>query len=141
MSRNASAGNAERAAARRRLYYWSTPALSAVFGVVFLLAFLAGGHPLTGWLALGFMLVLAAGSALLGRFSETVKGLMDRGDERIVAIDQRAITGAAMALVLVLIGGAIVELARGHSGAPFTWLAAVFGLTYLATLTVLRLRG
>jgi hypothetical protein len=34
-----------------------------------------------------------------------------------------------------------VELAGGHSGAPYTWLAAVFGLTYLAALTVLRLRG
>ena len=133
MSRNVSS--------RARLYYWSTPALSAVFGVVFLFAFLAGGHPLIGVLALGLMLVAAAASALLGRFSETVKGLMDRRDERIVAIDHRAVAGAAMVLVLVLIGGATVELARGHSGAPYSWLSAVFGLTYLATLTVLRLRG
>lgn len=145
MSRNAERTPGGRRSAsvavRARLYYWSTPVLSAVFGVLFLLAFLAGGHPLAGAIALGLMLVLAAVSALLGRVSETVKGLMDRRDERIVAIDQRAIAGAAMVLVLVLIGGAIVELARGHSGEPYTWLAAVFGLTYLATLTVLRLRG
>jgi hypothetical protein len=84
--------------------------------------------------------VLGATSLLLGRYSETVRGLMDRRDERIVSIDQRAVNGSAVVLVLVLIGATIEELARGRSGAPFTWLAAVFGLTYLGTLVVLRVR-
>lgn len=125
---------------RGRVYYWATPALCLLFGLVFLLAFLVGGHTVAGVLALGLMLVLAAASLLLGRYSETVRGLMDRRDERIVSIDQRAVNGSAVVLVLVLIGATVEELARGRSGAPFTWLAAVFGLTYLGTLVVLRLR-
>lgn len=82
---------------KARVYYWATPALSLLFGLAFLVAFLLGGHPVAG--------------------------------------------AVALALVLVLIGATIEEVARGRSGAPFTWLAAVFGLTYLATLVVLRLRA
>jgi len=126
---------------RTRVYYWATPALSLLFGLAFLLAFMLGGHPVAGAIALVLMLVLAAASLVLGRYSETMRGLMDRRDERIVSLDQRAVNGAAMVLLLVLIGATIEEVARGHSGAPFTWLAAVFGLTYLATLVVLRLRA
>jgi hypothetical protein len=126
---------------RTRVYYWATPALSLLFGLAFLLAFMLGGHPVAGAIALVLMLVLAAASLVLGRYSETMRGLMDRRDERIVSLDQRAVNGAAMVLLLVLIGATIEEVARGRSGAPFTWLAAVFGLTYLATLVVLRLRA
>jgi hypothetical protein len=127
--------------ARARLVYWATPGLSLLFGAVYLLALTIGGHPVAGVIALGMMVLAAAASVLLGQYSETVRGLMDRRDERIVSIDQRAITAASMVTVLVLIGGAVVEVARGHSGAPYTWLAAVFGLTYVATLAVLRVRG
>jgi hypothetical protein len=121
--------------------YWATPALSLVFGVVYLLALSIGGHPVAGVIALGLMVLAAVASLVLGRYSETMRGLMDRRDERIVSIDQRAITAAAMVTVLVLVGGAVVEVARGHSGAPYTWLAAVFGLTYVGTLLVLRIRS
>jgi hypothetical protein len=31
--------------------------------------------------------------------------------------------------------------ARGHSGAPYTWLASVGGLAYLAAVVVQRLCG
>lgn len=127
--------------ARVRLYFWATPALCVLFGLVFLLAFLASHQPLAGALALAVMVAAGVLSVVLGRYSETVRGLMDRQDERIVSIDQRAITGAAMVMVLALIAGTVVEVARGHSGAPYTWLAAVFGLTYLGALAVLRLRG
>jgi hypothetical protein len=127
--------------ARAQAVYWATPALSLLFGGVYLLALTIGGHPVAGVIALGLMVLTAAASVVLGRYSETVRGLMDRRDERIVSIDQRAITAAAMVMVLVLIGGAAVEVARGHSGAPYTWLAAVFGLTYVGTLLVLRVRG
>jgi hypothetical protein len=133
--------NADTRSTRARLYYWATPVLSLVFGVLFLLALLAGGHRTAGAFALALMVVLAIASVVLGRYSETVRGLMDRRDERIVSIDQRAVNAAASMLLLVLIGSAVAELARGHSGTPFTWLAALYGLTYLATLLVLRLRG
>lgn len=35
-------------------------------------------------------------------------------------------TTGALILVIILIG-AVVELARGHSGAPYTWLALSAG--------------
>jgi len=34
-----------------------------------------------------------------------------------------------------------VEVARGHSGAPYTWLGALAGITYLVAIVALRLRG
>jgi hypothetical protein len=49
-------------------------------------------------------------------------------------------TTGALILVIILIG-AVVELARGHSGAPCTWLAAFGGLTYVVSVVVLRLRS
>jgi len=35
---------------------------------------------------------------------------------------------------------AVVELERGHSGSPFTWLAAVGGITYIASVVAQRVR-
>jgi hypothetical protein len=41
----------------------------------------------------------------------------------------------------VVIGAAVVELSRGHSGAPYTWLGAVAGLAYLVAIVVQRIKG
>jgi len=46
-----------------------------------------------------------------------------------------------MALVSVIIGAFVVELARGHDGNPYGWLGAVGGVTYLVAIVVLRLRS
>jgi hypothetical protein len=35
----------------------------------------------------------------------------------------------------------VIELARGHSGAPYTWLGAIAGLAYIAAIAVVRARG
>ena len=34
----------------------------------------------------------------------------------------------------------LVQLARGHSGNPYSWLGAIVGIAYLAAIVVLRLR-
>jgi len=47
---------------------------------------------------------------------------------------------AGMAVISVIIGAFIVELARGHDGNPYGWLGAVAGITYLIAIVVLRLR-
>jgi hypothetical protein len=93
--------------------FWLTPVCGAAAGVVF----------------------------LAGRRSETVRGLLDRRDERLSAIDVRAAATSGLVLILVVIGAAVVELARGHSGAPYTWLGAVSGLAYLAAIAVQRIKG
>ena len=41
----------------------------------------------------------------------------------------------------VIIVAFIVEVARGHDGAPYTWLGAIGGLSYLFAVLALRLRG
>jgi len=35
----------------------------------------------------------------------------------------------------------VIELAHGHSGAPYSWLGAIGGLAYTAAIVVLRIRG
>jgi hypothetical protein len=35
----------------------------------------------------------------------------------------------------------IVSVAKGHDGAPYSWLAAIAGLVYLGSVAWLRIRG
>ena len=44
-------------------------------------------------------------------------------------------------VLIAVIIAFLVELARGHSGAPYGWLAAVGGVTYIAAVIVFRIRG
>ena len=44
-------------------------------------------------------------------------------------------------MIAAIIVAALVELARGHSGAPYSWLGAIGGITYLVAIIALRLRG
>src|SRR5947208_668966 len=63
-----------------------------------------------------------------------------RRDERFWKMDLVATAIAGMAVISVIIGAFIVELARGHDGNPYGWLGAVAGITYLIAIVVLRLR-
>ena len=124
-----------------RWTFWVTPAIGLLAGLVFLLSAWAGGHPGVGAVMLAVMAVFAAALVLAGRRSETVRGLLDHRDERLAGIDVRATAAAGTALILAVVVGAVVELARGHSGAPFTWLAAVAGLAYVAAVVTFRVKG
>jgi hypothetical protein len=120
--------------------FWATPALGVVAGLVYLVAAWISGRPGLGAVMLGIMVAFSVVVVLASRRSETVRGLLDRRDERIVGIDLRATAAAGLAVIVAVLVGAVVELARGHSGAPYTWLAAVAGLTYLGAVVVLRAR-
>src|SRR5262245_46672382 len=115
---------------------WLAPGFALLAGVVFLIGSWLGGHPGVGAVMLGIMVAFAAGLLLVSRYSETVRGLLDHRDERLSAIDLRATAAAGGVLILVVIGAAVVELARGHSGAPYTWLGAVAGVTYVISVVV-----
>jgi hypothetical protein len=120
---------------------WTIAAVGLLGGLAFLVGAWLGGHPALGVVMFGIMAVFVAGFLLAARRSETVKGLMDHRDERFALIDLRATAATGGVTIVAIVIGAVVELAHGRSGAPFTWLGAIAGLTYLASVVLLRLRG
>ncbi len=60
------------------------------------------------------------------------------GDERQTMLDLRATAVTGVATILFCLGGAIVNLARGGSGNPWTSICAVAGLAYMAALAWIR---
>ena len=114
-----------------------------LLGVLFFTANAIGGNLVNGFVSLGLSLAFAA---LLyfgtGAGNETIGGLADPGrDERWMMINQRALAFAGTVLVFILIGGALVELANGHDGSPYT---EVFGggvIAYFVAALWLRFRS
>ena len=79
---------------------------------------------------------------MLGGRSETIRGLRGDGrDERFRRIDIHATAVAGLAVIIAIIIAVVIELARGHSGSPYAWLGATFGLTYLVAIVIFRIRG
>lgn len=120
---------------------WVTPAVGLIIGIAYLVAGWAGGNPVFGLVGFGIMAVFSLGLLLVARRSETVRGLLDRRDERIAAIDLQATAVAGGVLIVAIIAAFVVEIARGQDGAPYYWLGAVAGVTYVLAVLVLRLRG
>lgn len=121
--------------------YWATPILSVFIGIVYLVGFSIGGKPGQGMFGLALMVTFGVALALLGRRSETVRGLLDHRDERIAGIDLRATAVTASAMIAAVLVGFVVDIARGGSGWPYDMIGAVGGLTYVLTVGYLRLRG
>ena len=94
---------------------WVTPAVGLTIGIAYLAAGWVGGNLLFG--------------------------LLDRRDERIVAIDWQATAVAGAMLIVAVIAAFVVEIARGQDGMPYAWLGALGGVTYALAVLVLRLRG
>jgi len=44
-------------------------------------------------------------------------------------------------VLIAAIVASIVSAVNGHNGAPYNWLAALGGLTYIASIVWLRVRG
>jgi hypothetical protein len=107
---------------------------------VILAAQWVGGNPRAGLESLGIM----AGFGLLllvGGRSETIRGLRGDGrDERFALIDLRATAFAGNVVILAVIVGWLVELARGHDGRTFGLLGAVGGIAYVVAIAVQRWR-
>ena len=120
---------------------WFLPLFAVALGVVMLVAQWIGGNPLSG---LGSLAIMTAFGALVlfGGRSETIRGLRGDGrDERFRQIDIHATAVAGLAVITAIIVAFVVELARGHSGSPYSWLGAIAGLAYLAAVAVFRMRG
>jgi hypothetical protein len=120
---------------------WFVPVFSVAMGAVMLAAMWIGGHPRDGLGALGLMTGLGL-VFLLGGRSETIRGLRGDGrDERFALIDLKATAFAGLAIIVAVIAGFLIEIARGHSGAPFDWLGAIGGFSYALAILILRWRS
>jgi peptidoglycan biosynthesis protein MviN/MurJ (putative lipid II flippase) len=120
--------------------YWATPVLGLVIGIVYQVGFALGGRPLDGTIALSIMVAFSVVIALAGRRSETVRGLLDRRDERITGIDLKATAVAALAMCVAVLVGFVVEVAQGHTGSPYVIIGVVGGLSYAAAVVYFRIR-
>ena len=120
---------------------WFMPAFCLALGVVVLVAGWLGGQLGTGVFGLVVMAAFGLVILLLTRRSETIRGLTTGRDERFAQIDLKATAAAGLALLLTVIVASLVEIARGHSGQPYDWLAAIGGLAYVAAIALFRWRG
>ena len=120
---------------------WFLPAFAVFLGGLVFAAQAIGGHPGSGLVSFA-ILAFTGGLVLFGGRSETIRGLRgDMRDERFQRIDIHATAFAGTVVIVAVIVGFVVELARGHNGNPFTWLGAIGGLAYVAAVIAMRLRG
>lgn len=126
---------------RRRWGSVKLPLVAVGIGIAYLVAGLVGNDPGFGIFGLLLMTGLAVVLWLVSHRSETVRGLMDRRDERINAIDLKSTAFAGSTVIAVIIIAFIVEIAQGRDGAPYYWLGAVGGVAYVLAVIVQRLRG
>jgi hypothetical protein len=122
------------------LQRWAVPVLAVVIGVAYLVGGLIGDNPGFGVFGLLVMLGTAAVLMLASRKSETIQGLLDRKDERIRGIDNDASIFSGMVLIVSVIVGFVVEIARGNDGYPYSVLAAIAGVAYIVAVVFLRIR-
>jgi hypothetical protein len=120
---------------------WFQPLLGVFLGLVVLVVMNLGGHADRGVIGLGVMTLFGVFLRVGGR-SETIRGLRGDGrDERFELMRLKASSVAGRVVILAVVAASLVEVARGHSGAPYTWLSAVAGLAFLVTIGVLRWRS
>jgi hypothetical protein len=120
---------------------WFLPFACAALGLAMLAAQWIGGDARNGLISLAIMAVLA-GLVLLGGRSETIRGLRGDGrDERFRQIDVTATAIAGSVVITAISAGFLVEMVRGQDGAPYNWLGAIGGLSYLVAIVGLRARG
>jgi len=120
---------------------WWVPTLCLVLGLVVLGVSWLGGQLSVGLIGLAVMAGFGLLLLLVTGHSETIRGMTVGRDERFVQIDLRATAVAGWVLVVTLIVAWLVEIARGQSGQPYQWLAAIGGLAYLGAVVYFRWRG
>ena len=68
----------------------------------------------------------------VGGRSESIRAFRgDLRDERLDTIQLQAQALAGRLVLIAVVIAFLVELALGHSGAPYDWLGAIGGFTYL----------
>jgi hypothetical protein len=120
---------------------WFQPALAIALGVVLLVVTAIGGHPGEGTagfaILVGFAIVLLAAER-----SDSVRALRGDGrDERFELMQLKAASFAARLVLVAVVVGFLVEIGRGNSGAPYSWLSALGGASFLAATGYLHRRG
>ena len=121
---------------------WTVPVTAAVMGGAFLAIYL--GHHDVGMAISGLVIMVAYAAVLVlgSRRSEAVALLRgETGDERRRSIELRASALTLHVLTLVLVGGYLVSLIRGHESTTWAGLCGVLGGTYLVSTIVLTRRG
>jgi Na+/H+ antiporter NhaD/arsenite permease-like protein len=134
-------GNGPAGSGASKLSGLTTPLVSVAIGIAYLLAGWAGGDLEFGLFGLALMTGLAIVLLLVRRRSETVKGLLDRRDERINTIDLRATAFAGITVIVAVIIAFVVEIATGGDGSQYAWLGAIGGVAYIGAVIVQRIRG
>jgi hypothetical protein len=85
-----------------------------------------------------FYLLSCVASYLWSRGRGDVAAIMRlSGDERQRVIDIRATAVAGLATMVFCLGGAVVDLARGGDGTPWTLICGVGGAAYAVAVAVL----
>ncbi|KAB2380724.1 hypothetical protein [Actinomadura montaniterrae] len=120
---------------------WGVPLTGVVVGAAMCVASGLNGR----WgLGLAMLAIMVAYGALLLVFGgrEPVAMLArEDGDERQRAIQARASHISFNLVAVFVVGGFVVDLARGGDGMPWAVIAAVGGAAYIATVAVLSRRG
>ena len=124
----------------KRLRQWVVPAVGLLIGLGYLTAGILGDNLAFGLGGLALMVAISAALLLAGRRSETVAGLLDNSDERINSIDADATRFAGIVVIVAVLAMFVVEIARGHDGAPYFQLGALGGISYVLALLWLRYR-
>jgi len=115
---------------------WMFVAYSTVLGLLVGTAAWVGGERLFAVLAVAVLVVfgLVASVTPFGTLKASSQ------DEREQAIGAEAALISYGVLIVAIIVAWLVELARGNSGAPYFWLAAIGGATYGGALFVVNAR-
>ncbi|HEY6636068.1 MAG TPA: hypothetical protein VIZ61_00160 [Solirubrobacterales bacterium] len=117
------------------------PVWSLFLGIVISTAMAIGGNLTIALVTLGLFVAFSA-LFYFGARNETIGGLAEPGrDERWAMINQRAMAFAGTVLVLILIGGWVVELANGNDGSPYSEVFAGGTIAYFAAALWLRFRS
>jgi hypothetical protein len=120
---------------------WFMPLFCVALGVIVLVTSWLGGQPGAGLVSLAWLAGAGLFFLLVTGRSETIRGLTTGRDERFAQIDLKATAVAGLALVTAVIVAWLVQVAQGHSGSPYDWLAAIGGLAYLLAVAFFRWRG
>jgi hypothetical protein len=120
---------------------WFTPLFCLGLGVVVLVASWLGGQLGAGVVSLVVLAVFGLFLLLVTGRSETIRGLTTGRDERFAQIDLKATAVAGLALIITVVVAWLVEIAQGHSGHPYDWLAAIGGGAYALAVALFRWRG
>ena len=120
---------------------WFLPLFCLGLGVVVLVASWLGGQLGAGVYGLAVLAIFGLVLLLLTGRSETIRGLTVGRDERFAQIDLRATAVTGVVLTFTVIVAWLVEIARGHSGSPYSWLGAIAGLAYILAVGFFRWRG